>query len=147
MKRLLVLGYTLIELLVVLLIFSLLAGLVVPRLKTMYDSLQIAYEREEVLAQLGSLNYLAFQNSREFKLTSYPQLTDEEEEESESANVTDKLLTTLPQLELPAGWQVQAEIPILFRASGACSGGSVELIYQEQRFRVQLLPPFCQPQR
>jgi general secretion pathway protein G len=65
-------GYTLLELVVVLLLFSLLAGITIPRLTTMYDSFKNAYERDEVLAHLDSLGYIAFQYAREFDLKTYP---------------------------------------------------------------------------
>ncbi len=124
-------GYTLIEIVVVLVIFSLLAGLAVPRLTTMYNSLQTAYQRDEVLARLGGLGYLAFQQSRDFDLTAYPP----------AESTTDK-----HPLELPDGWQLRTETPIHFFANGACSGGVIYLNYQGQEFWAQMEPPFCEPQ-
>jgi len=129
-------GYTLLEIVVVLLIFSLLAGLAMPRLTSMYDSVQTAYQRDDVLARLGSLGYLAFQQGRDFELVSYPL-----EESTLEASATDK-----SPLELPDGWQVRTERPIRFFANGVCSGGLVYLIYQGREFQVQLHPPFCKPQ-
>jgi len=126
------LGYTLIEIVVVLVIFSLLAGLAVPRLTTMYNSVQTAYERDEVLARLGSLGYLAFQQGRDFELINYPA-------EQSALSPEEKL-----PLELPKGWQVNTEKPIRFFANGVCGGGEVELIYQGREFlKIQLEPPFC----
>jgi prepilin-type N-terminal cleavage/methylation domain-containing protein len=66
------LGFTLPELLVVLLIMSLLAGVTIPYLTKMYDSVQMAFQRDEIIAQLGSLNYLAFQQGQGFTLIRYP---------------------------------------------------------------------------
>jgi general secretion pathway protein G len=129
-------GFTLIELLVVLLIFSLLAGLVVPRLTKMYASWQMTLERDEVLAQLSSLNYLAFQQRINFTLTHYPPQSD-----TKSDNKSDDALN--PPLELPAGWQISTEQPIIFRANGACRGGTVYLKYSEYTVTAQLEPPFC----
>jgi general secretion pathway protein G len=130
-------GFTLIELLVVLLIFSLLAGLVVPRLTRMYASWQMASERDEVLAQLSSLNYLAFQQRVDFTLTHYPpQLGPELDNQSDDA------IIKLP-LKLPDHWQIRTEQPIIFHANGACSGGIVYLEYLEHTFTAQLEPPFC----
>ena len=124
-------GYTLIEIVVVLVIFSLLAGLAVPRLTTLYDSLQTAYQRDDVLARLSGLGYLAFQQGSDFELTAYPP--------AEST-------TAKQPLELPDGWQYRTETPIHFFANGACSGGLVYLNYQSREFGVQLEPPFCEPQ-
>jgi len=138
------LGYTLIELLVVLLLFSLLAGIAVPRLTTMYSSLQAANERDEVLTYLGSLNFLAFQQRRDFVLTSYPFSEPDSSETNSDDNPQRTQRKPFP-FKLPANWQLRTETPITFRANGACTGGIVYLQYQEQNYQVQLEPPFCKP--
>jgi len=104
--------------------------MVLPTLTKMSKSVQIAYESEEVLAQLSHLSYLAYQRHQDFELTSYPP--------------TDGL----PLLQLPKGWRVAAEPPIHFFASGACQGGIVKVQHDDGRqFQIQLRPPFCQGQR
>ena len=129
-------GFTLIELLVVLLVFSLLAGLVVPRLTRMYNSWQMALERDEVLNQLSSLNYHAFQQRVDFILTHYPPQPGSELDNQPHDTVA------IP-LKLPAHWQIRTEQPIIFQANGACNGGIVYLEYLEYTFTAQLEPPFC----
>ena len=101
-------GFTLLELMVVLLIFSLLATFTVPRLTSLYQSIQTAYEREEVLAQLSGLSFSVFQQNRAFDLVSYPLVTTTKNQSN----------TPIP-LELPTGWQIRAEQPIHFFATGA----------------------------
>ncbi len=139
-------GFTLLELLVVLVVLSLLTGLAAPRLMAMYDSFHATLERDEVLVQLGKLNYLAFQQGHDFELTTYPAIqkinTESEKTEFEIIN---KEKTINNFLELPKGWRVHTKMPILFRANGVCSGGLIYLNHQVQEFRVQLDPPFCQP--
>ncbi|MFK5970072.1 MAG: prepilin-type N-terminal cleavage/methylation domain-containing protein [Candidatus Marithrix sp.] len=138
-------GYTLIELLVVLLIFSLLAGIIFPRLTTMYDSVQVAFERDEVFAHLGELGYLAFRQSRDFTLVNYPTNNEiDNEDKMETSSLTEDEIPSL--LKLPEGWKVQVETPILFSSNGVCNGGTIKLQYQQQQFRVKLPPPFCQPE-
>lgn len=130
-------GYTLLELLVVLVIFSFLAAVTIPRLTNMYDSVQLAFERDEVFASLSQLGYLVFRQRRDFTLTVYPipyEKLDSEVKPNQQ-----------PLLDLPEGWQIQAKTPILFRANGICNGGIIELKYQQQLFKLQLDPPFCQP--
>ncbi len=124
-------GYTLLELVVVLLLFSLLAGLTIPRLTTMYDSFKNAYERDEVLAHLDSLGYIAFQYAREFDLKTYP---------PKIPNIDDP-----KRLKLPKGWQVRAKTPIHFFANGVCTGGLVYLHHQGTTYEVVLKAPFCKP--
>lgn len=135
-------GYTLLELLVVLLIFSLLSALVVPRLTAVYRSFQLAFTRDEIIAQIGSLGYQAFQQGQNLKLIRYPpdaieNINSEEEIEEQQ----------LLPLELPDGWQIYTENPVIFQANGVCLGGTVFVHYQEQIFRLLLEPPFCQPKR
>ncbi len=129
-------GFTLLELIIVLFIFSLLVAFAIPKLTQLSDSVQTAYEREEVLMRLSGLSFLAFQQHREFDLISYPP--------PKSPPEDSQRLGPAP-LELPEGWQIHAEQPIHFFASGACQGGVVEIQHQTQKFRIQLKPPFCTP--
>jgi len=123
---------------VVLLLFSLLAGITVPRLATMYDSLQAANEREEVLIYLSKLNYVAFQQRRDFVLTTNPII------DNQTFTSGDEPNPAFP-FDLPANWQLRAETPIRFRANGVCTGGIIHLQHQKQKYRVQLKSPFCKP--
>ncbi len=124
-------AYTLLELLVVLVLMSLLTSLILPRLAQVYDSLQVAYTREEIISRLAGLSYSAFQQGRGFQLISYPLTKD---------------MAAIP-LTLPNGWSLSTEAPIKFRANGACTGGVVLLNYQSQQLRVNLIAPFCTPRR
>jgi prepilin-type N-terminal cleavage/methylation domain-containing protein len=83
-------GYTLLELLVVMLIFGLLTGMVTPRLLTLYDSTRFAYQRDDVIAQITRLNYLAFKHGSSFDLSHYP--------------VPAGATALPPFLQLPPGW-------------------------------------------
>ena len=137
-------GYTLIELLVVLLVFSLLAGVIFPRLTTIYDSVQVAFERDEVFAHLGELGYLAFQQSQSFTLVNYPPDKINDEDGMETNNLVEAEIPSF--LKLPEGWKIRVTTPIFFSANGVCNGGVIKLQYQQQQFLVKLPPPFCQPE-
>lgn len=140
-------GYTLLELLVVLLIFSLLSALVIPRLTTVYHSFQLAFTRDEIIAQIGSLGYQAFQQGQNLKLIRYPpDAIENVDAENVDAEKEIEKQQPLP-LELPDGWQIHTETPVIFQANGVCRGGTVFVHYQEQVFRLLLEPPFCQPRR
>jgi prepilin-type N-terminal cleavage/methylation domain-containing protein len=148
-------GYTLLELLVVLLIFSLLAGVALPRLTSMYGSMQRAYERDEILAQLASLNYVAFQQGRDIELTTFPPTTikTEDDELTVPQEQTNYQMQPIKKsnnyLNLPTSWQIETKSPIMFFANGACSGGEIVLTYQAQpplAMTVKMNPPFCQPE-
>jgi general secretion pathway protein G len=119
----------LIELVVVLLIIGLLSGLAMPRLATLYTRFQFSLEQEEMITRISQLGYQAFQKASDLKLVSYPPPP----ESTESS-----------PLELPVGWRLKTDQPILFRSNGSCSGGTVYLIYQDQEIVLKLNPPFCQ---
>jgi len=168
-------GFTLLELLVVLFLLSLIAAVAIPRLTQVYNSVQIAYEREEALAQIGSLSFLAYQRSLEFNLINYPLLKNVEETAEDKGTVNQTVSNQFPPpsspsthstnltstteeetwgkvelvpspLELPAGWELRTEKPIHFFSNGVCTGGVVYLIHQTQQFKLQLVAPFCWPQ-
>jgi hypothetical protein len=123
-----------------------------PRLATMYDSFKWAYERDEVLAQIGGLNYYAFQQGRQLELIRYPPSAPVSQS---SPSLPSSSFQPLPPsqslplqallpLQLPEGWQVEAEPPITFLANGACSGGKVTLIYKDyRRSQLTMKPPLC----
>ena len=119
-------GYTLLELLVVLVIIGLLSGIMMPRLVTFYDSLNRAFERDEIIAQLNRLSYVAFQTRRGFTLRDYPS--------------KDKSIS----LNLPEGWTLHTKQAIIYRANGACGGGVVQLSHPQQSLSLRLEAPFCQ---
>jgi general secretion pathway protein G len=128
-------GYTLLELLVVLLVLSLLTGLVVPRLITMYERAQIAYQRDEIFSQLNGLGYQAFQSGQTIKLTSIPiSMTNEDNKAS------------IDFITLPKDWIIiiEKEKPIIYKKNGVCEGGEVLFQYKNHFFRKKLFTPFCQ---
>ena len=129
-------GYTLLEILVVLALLGLLTGLAVPRLDRMFDSLRMAFERDDVLDAIADLPYLANRQGMSFELTRFPP-----EATADPANPQ-----TVP-LQLPDGWIVRATQPIRYAANGVCGGGELMLQYAGQQFEVDLEPPLCRPPR
>ncbi|WP_353573354.1 prepilin-type N-terminal cleavage/methylation domain-containing protein [Candidatus Albibeggiatoa sp. nov. BB20] len=128
-------GYTLLELMIVLFIFALLTGLVAPRLMAMYDSVQAAYQRDEIMSQISSLSYQAYQKGLNFRFETYPFSTNQPDYEILQKNI---------KLELPEGWRLVADQAIIFRANGACTGGIIHLQQDLLSYPVQLIAPFCQ---
>jgi general secretion pathway protein G len=126
-------GYTLLELLVVMLALALVTGLAFPRLQTLYQRMEAAYQRDDVFARLADVGYQVLLRQREFELSAYPFPPDMAE--------ADRI-----PLELPEGWRLSAQPPVRFRANGACGGGEVALQYQSQRWQLKLKPPYCVPE-
>lgn len=118
-------GYTLLEILMVISLIGLMAGLAMPRLTTIYNSVQWANERDDVLRRISELGFSAFREGRAFELKHYPGSEDSEK---------------LP-LELPAGWTIEANSAIRYKANGVCLGGRMRLNYGERSLMVHLYPP------
>jgi general secretion pathway protein G len=127
-------GYTLLELIIVVFIFALLTGLVAPRLMAMYDSVQAAYQRDEIMSQISSLSYQAYQKGLNFRFETYP---------FKAENIDYAILQKNIKLQLPEDWQLIADQAIIFRANGACTGGLVHLQHQTLSYQIELTPPFC----
>jgi prepilin-type N-terminal cleavage/methylation domain-containing protein len=123
-------GFTLLELLIVLFILGLIAGLTLPRLTQVYQTLQVSYQRDDAVAQINRLGFHAFSHSLAFVLS---------HENRESG------LNNAP-IELAEGWSIVTEKPIIYRANGVCEGGRLWLRHITGQWAIQLSPPFCQVQ-
>jgi general secretion pathway protein G len=121
-------GYTLLELLVVMALLGLLAGFALPRLYTLYDSAAMSFEKERILAQITRLGYLARHGRVPLVM-----------EGTLRAPVEGGLL------DLPPGWEVTADRPLVYQANGVCNGGILTLTFGERSQRWLLEPPLCPP--
>lgn len=132
-------AFTLMELLVVLFIISLLSSLAMPRLSTLFTSVDAAFVRDEVFAQISALGYQAQRQGRGFVLQHYPL-------PEADANDDTPLAAKPPPLplQLPEDWRIYCPQPIHYFANGACSGGELRLTVQTTQYRLELEPPFCQ---
>jgi general secretion pathway protein G len=122
-------GYTLLEILVVFALLGFIASLAMPRLTAIYNSIQWANEKDDVLRRIGELGFLAFRKGQDFELKQYPR--DDAEDQP---------------LELPAGWSLEADPPIRYKSNGVCLGGKIRLHYGEMSVEVYLRPPRCRPE-
>jgi hypothetical protein len=121
------LGYSLIEVIVVLALLTLVTSIVIPNLSSTLDRYRLQSNQDEVLIQLSGLGYLAYQKQQFFVL--YPDV-----------DVGDVI-------DLPEGWAIELENPIMFQANGVCSGGEVRLVYKQEAEAFLLPAPFCRPER
>ena len=132
-------GITLIELLVVLALLAVLAAVVLPNFERLTASAARDTEREHILNQFAGLGVAAMLDGRDYVVlgTDRP---DDVDAETEAA----LLGRTRYPLDVPDGWDVVVEEPILVRASGVCLGGSLILLHDElDPVHVQLVAPFC----
>ena len=129
-------GITLIELLVVLALLAVLAAVVLPNFERMTASATRDTEREHILNQFAGLGVAAMLGGRDYVVLG----TDPLDDDAEAA----LLGRTRYPLDVPGGWDVVVEEPILVRASGVCLGGNLILLHDElDPVHVQLVAPFC----
>lgn len=127
-------GFTLLEILVVLLIAGLLASIALPGMRQMVAGIGLAGERKALMGQLEDLGYKAYAEGRPITLKDLP-----DPAASPGARA---------EIEVPQGWRLQVEKPILYAVNGACGGGKIAIIAPDKRSEQYLLkPPLCRLDR
>ena len=135
-------GFTLLELLVVLVLAGLALALALPNLDRLYGAAARATERSRILDQIAALGREAFASGRAYALAN-PAPTAGTRAAQQPPAPLPPGFAPYP-LELPEGWQVRVDEPILARATGVCLGGAVTLAHEDSRpERIILAPPFC----
>ncbi len=129
-------GITLVELLVVLALLGVLAAVALPNLERLTASVARDSQREHLLNQFAELGAAAMLDGFDYVVAG----TDAPDDD-----VADALVgRTRYLLDVPDGWEVLIDEPILARANGVCLGGSVILLHEQlEPLRVELTAPFC----
>jgi prepilin-type N-terminal cleavage/methylation domain-containing protein len=151
-------GFSLLEVLVVVFIIGLAASLVMPNFPLLFDRLVYANQRDTLLRDINTLPYSAFSSNQDLALaagtlesTASP-TGDEHSDANIAINVDDLELegsyrasNIRPvKLDIPKGWTMRVSQPIIYRASGFCTGGTVEISAGALRYEYDLAPPYCQ---
>ena len=130
-------GITLVELVVVLALLAVLAAVALPNLERLTAAMTRDTQLEHILNQIATLGATAMLDGRDYVvLGSDPEA---------ARDLEPRFLGRTPYpLDVPDGWEVVMEAPILVRASGVCLGGRVTLLHEEvEPVHVDLEAPFC----
>lgn len=132
-------GFSLLELLVVLALMALLATLTLPNLQRIYASAQRTTERDLILKQLGSLPSIALLHRRDYVVLGTDATTP-----TKPTNGEAPIHAKPYPLQVPEGWHVAFDRPLVVRASGVCLGAELTLSHADAAtLRLPLQPPYC----
>ena len=145
-------GITLVELLVVLALLGVIGALVLPNLERFTGSVTRSSERDLILNQIAGLGTEAMLQGRGFVILGTEEL--DELDAQAVANSDDEAQTAPPvhdvtglpvhRLDIPDGWRLHLEAPLVVRATGACLGGRLALEHDDAPpVDVELVPPYC----
>ena len=130
-------GVTLVELVVVLALLGAIAAVVLPNFERLTATLTRDTDREHILNQFAGLGVQAMLQGRDFVI-----LGTDPDAALDHADVL--VGRTRYPLDVPDGWQVHVDEPILVRATGVCLGGRLTLVHEELApVEVDLEAPFC----
>ena len=152
-------GFTLLELLVVLVLVGLVTTLALPNLERLQGSVTRKTERDYILDQIAGLGREAMLKRRAYVVFGSPgeQQAGAPGTGGETASASARRPRSGPArdgfgtrgherypIDLPDGWEIQLDEPLVVYANGLCLGAGLSLYHQgAEDVRVVLEPPYC----
>ena len=131
-------GFTLLELVVVLALVGLVTVLTMPNLVRLYEGFTKRAEQGRILNQIAGLGREAMLRERAYAV--YGTRSDPAREQSGGQVPGFERYA----LEVPAGWEINLDRPLLVRSNGVCLGATMTLLHRGQSAaRVILQAPYC----
>ena len=152
------LGFTLLELLVVLALVGLVAAIAFPNLERLYAAVTRETERDYILDQFAGLGLRAMRQGRSFVVFDAAGPRDSDPPDpggsgaaprtaggAEPDRGSSALAGLTPYaIDLPEGWEIRLDPPLVVRANGVCLGAVLTLRYEgEAELPIDLEPPWC----
>ena len=135
-------GFSLLELMVVLALVGLLAIVALPNLPNLLASATRATERESILDQFAALGTEATLRGWDQVIVGTVGETAELDDEEVRA------LGTRYLLDLPEGWDVRLDRPLIVRANGVCLGAKATILHNGSTVdQLALTAPLCKVRR
>lgn len=131
-------GFTLLELLIVLALLGLATAIAMPNLERLYAAATRATERDYVLDQVAALGREAVLNGRAYVVFGNVPPADPAEAVRYAQYET-------RVVEVPEGWRLAFDQPLVVLANGVCLGGTLTLSHEDEdaAVRLELAPPYC----
>lgn len=130
-------GFTLLELLVVLALLGLATAIAMPNLERLYVAATQASERDHVLDQVTALGREAMLRGRAYVVFGDAPPPDS----AEAARYADYETYVM---DVPEGWRLDLDRPLVVLANGVCLGASLTLSHADAAaVRLELAPPYC----
>ena len=147
-------GFTVLELLVVLVLAGLLVAVAVPGVQSLHGSIVKRTERDYILDQFEALGRQAMLKGRTFLVRSTTGDASDRDDAlpTELAHLSEARTVLSPSMELfephvidlPEGWELELDPPLVVRANGVCLGAGLVLRHHGvEDVRVALKAPYC----
>ena len=148
-------GFTLLELVVVLALMALVTTLAMPGLERLSAGIAKRTERDRILDQFAGLGRQAMLHGRSYVVFGTGEARDAEPPEpaQERGDGAAPGLSSAPPshagleryaIDLPQGWEIRLDPPLVVRANGVCLGAGLTLHHRGAvDRRVELAPPYC----